>query len=132
MAFVVEYVPPTYPAHLTLLQIAQAAPGAQKLQEVFSPFSLTIDLTLSTVGCDGISNAEYNRPGVSVFYEYLNDIYQTTPKETTKGSGTSAASSLAKHIRSSLRPSRWQERTAFIKSGHCIGLDRRTWLAPIA
>src|SRR5215831_18764255 len=56
----------------------------EKLQEVFSPFRLPIDLTLKTIGCNGISNARYQRP-VIVCYEYLNEIYQTMPKETTPG-----------------------------------------------
>jgi hypothetical protein len=40
---------------------------------------LPIDLTLRTVGCNGISNAWYHRHDVSVGYEYLNEIYQTMP-----------------------------------------------------
>jgi len=42
-----------------------------------------IAVTLRTVGCDGVSNAWYHLPAVSVCYEYLNEIAQAMPKETT-------------------------------------------------
>jgi Putative metallopeptidase len=81
----IEYVPPSNPAHQPLYDVLKQHRTLEKLQEVFSPFRLPIDLTLRTVGCNGISNAWYHRPDVSVCYEYLNEIYQTMPKETTPG-----------------------------------------------
>jgi putative metallopeptidase DUF4344 len=81
----VEYVPPTNPAHQPLYELLKQHRTLEKLQEVFSPFRLPIDLTLRTVGCDGISNAWYHRPDVNVCYEYLNEIHQTMPKVTTSG-----------------------------------------------
>jgi len=81
----VEYVPPTNPAHQPLYDLLKQHQTLEKLQEVFSPFRLPIDLTLRTVGCNGVSNAWYHRPDVNVCYEYLNEIYQTMPKETTSG-----------------------------------------------
>ena len=81
----IEYVPPTNPAHQPLYDLLKQHRTLEKLQEVFSPFRLPIDLTLRTIGCDGVSNARYQRPDVIVCYEYLNEIYQTMPKETTAG-----------------------------------------------
>jgi hypothetical protein len=81
----IEYVPPTNPAHQPLYDLLKQHRTLEKLQEVFSPFRLPIDLTFRTIGCNGISNAWYHRPDVSVCYEYLNEIYQTMPKETTPG-----------------------------------------------
>src|SRR5215468_8675174 len=81
----VEYVPPTNPAHQPLYELLKQRRSLEKLQEIFSPFRLPIDLTFRTIGCDGVSNAWYHRPDVSVCYEYLNEIYQTMPKETTPG-----------------------------------------------
>src|SRR5262249_41734301 len=78
-----EYVPPTNPAHQHLYELVKRGRLLEKLQEVFSPLRLPIDLTLRTIGCDGVSNAWYHRPDVSVCYEYLDEIYQTMPKETT-------------------------------------------------
>src|SRR5262245_19257613 len=84
----IEYVPPTNPAHQPLYDLLKQHRTLEKLQEVFSPFRLPIDLTLRTIGCDGISNAWYHRPDVSVCYEYLNEIYQTMPMEMTPGGHT--------------------------------------------
>jgi Putative metallopeptidase len=44
---------------------------------------LPADLMLRTMGCDGISNAWYQRPTLTICYEYLEDIRKTAPKETT-------------------------------------------------
>jgi hypothetical protein len=86
----VEYVPPTNPDHQGLYQLLKDKRSLEKLQEIFSPFRLPIDLTLRTIGCDGVSNAWYHRPDVSVCYEYLAEIEQSTPKETTPSGVTPA------------------------------------------
>jgi hypothetical protein len=88
---VVEYVPPTNPAHQALYQKLMERRVLEKLQEVFSPFRLPTELKLRTVGCDGVSNAWYqkptpgssNPPAVNVCYEYLAEIQQSLPPETT-------------------------------------------------
>jgi hypothetical protein len=79
----VEYVPPTNPNHETLYQLLKDKHSLERLQEIFSPFRLPIDLTLRTIGCNGASNAWYHRPDVSVCYEYLAEIVQSMPEETT-------------------------------------------------
>src|SRR5262245_59274607 len=88
---VVEYVPPTNPAHQTLYKRLMERRVLEKLQEVFSPFRLPVELKLRTVGCDGVSNAWYQKPApgssspptVSVCYEYIAEIQQSMPPETT-------------------------------------------------
>src|SRR5215467_11004525 len=45
-----EYVPPTNPAHQPLYDLLKQHRTLEKLQEVFSPFRLPIDLTLKTIG----------------------------------------------------------------------------------
>jgi Putative metallopeptidase len=81
----VDYVQPTNPAHQALYERLKERRALEKLQEIFSPFRLPVDLTLRTVGCDGVSNAWYgrNEHQVSVCYEYLHEIMQGLPKETT-------------------------------------------------
>ncbi|HEY2979934.1 MAG TPA: DUF4344 domain-containing metallopeptidase [Anaerolineales bacterium] len=86
----VEYVPPTNPAHEPLYQMLKERGALEKLQGIFSPFRLPIDLTLRTVGCDGVSNAWYHRPDVSVCYEYLEEIRRGMPRETTAAGVTPA------------------------------------------
>ena len=88
---VVEYVPPTNPAHQTLYQRLVERRVLEKMQEVFSPFRLPAELKLRTVGCDGVSNAWYQKPrpgssdppSVNVCYEYLAEILQSLPPGTT-------------------------------------------------
>ena len=80
----VEYVPPTNPAHQALYELLQQRRALEKFQEIFSPFRLPIDLTLKTLGCDGVANAFYQRPELKICYEYLDDIRKNMPKETTE------------------------------------------------
>src|SRR5262245_62833061 len=87
----VEYVPPTNPAHQALYQRLMERRALEKLQELFSPFRLPVELKLRTVGCDGVSNAWYQKPApgssslpsVNVCYEYLAEIQQSMPPGTT-------------------------------------------------
>jgi hypothetical protein len=78
----IGYVPPTNPAHQPLYELLQQLHALEKLQEIFSPFQLPIELTLKIVGCDGVANAYYQRPVVRICYEYLDEIRQSIPKGT--------------------------------------------------
>ena len=86
----VEYAPPANPAHQSIHDTLKDRKALETLQQVFSPFKLPVDLTLRTVGCRGISNAWYQRPIVSVCYEYLDEILQNLPATTTPAGITSA------------------------------------------
>lgn len=79
----VEYVAPENPAHEPIYRVLKERQALEKLQEIFSPFQLPVDLTLRTVGC-GQSNAWYYRRTVSVCYEYLAEIRKNLPAETTQ------------------------------------------------
>ena len=52
----------------------------EDMQEIFSPFRLPMELTLRTGSCEGVANAWYDRPEVSVCYEYVNEILQMARK----------------------------------------------------
>ena len=88
---VVEYVPPTNPAHEALYKRLMERRPLEKMQELFSPFRLPVELKLRIVGCDGVSNAWYQKPAsgtsnpptVNVCYEYLDEIRQSMPPGTT-------------------------------------------------
>ena len=88
---VVEYEPPTNPAHQALYQRLMERRVLEKLQEVFGPFRVPTEMKLRTVGCDGVSNAWYQKPAagsssqptVNVCYEYLAEIQQTMLPEAT-------------------------------------------------
>jgi hypothetical protein len=79
----IEYVPPKNPDHQKIYETLKQHQVLEKLQQVFSPFKLPIDVTLKTVGCDGVDNAWYQRPTMTICYEYLDNIEKTAPKETT-------------------------------------------------
>jgi hypothetical protein len=80
----VDYVPPRNPAHQKIYEMIKERHTLEMVQKIFSPFRLPVDLVIKTVGCDGVSNAWYQREGkqptVSVCYEYLQEIWQTMPK----------------------------------------------------
>ena len=86
----IEYEPPKDPAHQPLYEMLKERRVLEKLQEIFSPFQLPIELTFKTVGCDGVSNAWYSRPTVTICYEYLAEIQRDMPKETTPAGVTPA------------------------------------------
>ena len=86
----IEYEPPKNPAHQPLYEMLKERRVLEKLQGIFSPFQLPIELTFKTVGCDGLSNAWYSRPTVSICYEYLAEIQRDMPKETTPAGVTPA------------------------------------------
>src|SRR5688572_7503453 len=75
----IEYVAPKSPEHESLYKMVKERQVLEKLQEIYSAFKLPIDLQLRTVGCDGVSNAWYQRGRVSLCYEYLNDIRNMMP-----------------------------------------------------
>jgi len=80
-----EYVPPTNPQHHEVYKYVKEGAALEKVQQIFSPFRLPIDLTVKTLGCDGRSNAWYLRPVVSLCYEYLDDILKSAPKDLALG-----------------------------------------------
>ena len=86
----IEYELPKDPAHQPIYEMLKERRVLEKLQEIFSPFQLPIELTFKTVGCDGVSNAWYSRPTVSICYEYLAEIQRDMPKETTPAGVTPA------------------------------------------
>jgi hypothetical protein len=79
----IEYAEPKNPAHQQLNQMLREHRALEKLQEIFGPFQLPTELTLRITGCDGISNAWYIQPTVTVCYEYLDEIFRNMPKEPT-------------------------------------------------
>jgi hypothetical protein len=50
------------------------------VQEIFSPLRLPLDLTVRIKDC-GMSNAWYQRPAITICYEYVRDLIQTAPTQ---------------------------------------------------
>jgi hypothetical protein len=83
----IEYVPPKSPALQEIYTLLRQRQALEKVQAAFSPFRLPMDVTIRTFEC-GVSNAWYqpidHRPTVTLCYEYLRDIWEALPKETTE------------------------------------------------
>jgi len=77
-----EYVPPQNPKHEGVYTQIKQAQALEKIQQLFNPFRLPMDLTVKTMSC-GRSNAWYQRPAVTLCYEYLDEILQSAPKEAS-------------------------------------------------
>ena len=83
----IAYEAPKNPEHQKIYDLVKERQVLETLQKIFSPFRLPVDLAVKMVGCDGISNAWYLReksgPTIRLCYEYLQEIHDTMPKETT-------------------------------------------------
>ena len=85
----IEYVQPTKPENQPLYDMLKQHRALEKVQELFSPVRLPTELTVKSTEC-GMSNAWYQRPTLTICYEYLDDIRKTMPKETTPAGITPA------------------------------------------
>jgi len=81
--FQIEYMPPKDPAHEPVFRLLKERQVLEKFKELLSPLRLPRVLRLKLAGCDGVSNAWYEDDAITVCYEYMNDILQNAPRETT-------------------------------------------------
>ena len=79
----IAYLPPKEPQHQPLFELLKRNRVLEKLQEFLGPFRLPQRVLMKVEGCDGIANAFYNEEGVTVCYEYLDEIWANVPKEVT-------------------------------------------------
>jgi hypothetical protein len=86
----IEYFTPADPAFNPIKDMLRDHRALEKLQELLSPFRLPIELTLRTGDCGGVVNAWYNRPAISICYEYIAEILNGLPQETLPNGVTRA------------------------------------------
>jgi hypothetical protein len=83
----IEYEPPKNPAHQKIYELVKERHGLETFKQLLSPFRLPVDITIKTLGCDGVANAYFDRDGnkrsIRICYEYLQDVMDKLPKETT-------------------------------------------------
>jgi hypothetical protein len=83
----IEYVPPKDPKLQVPYRLVQERGALEMMRKVFAPLRFPVPVTIRTMGCDGVPNAYYqrenDRPTLSICYEYLVEIWQAMPKETT-------------------------------------------------
>lgn len=79
----VEYFAPKNPAYNAIYERLKDRHSLERLQGIFSPLLLPFDLTLRTGDCSGVANAWYDRPAITVCYEYIIEFLKSLPQETT-------------------------------------------------
>jgi hypothetical protein len=77
----VEYEPPKSPEMQPVYDLLTQKHVLERVQELFSPVRLPMDVTVRGKEC-GMSNAWYQRPTLTICYEYAMDIFKMAPKET--------------------------------------------------
>jgi len=81
----IQYDPPKNPEHQKLYEMLKEQRALETVQQILSPLRLPVDLTIKTLGCDGLINSWYNTdnsvPTVHMCYELLQNILRTTPPE---------------------------------------------------
>ena len=80
----IEYAPPKSENYQSLADRLKSNRALEKMQEMFGSFRLANDLSLMTKEC-GMANAWYQRPKVTICYEYVDDIDKGVRKETHDG-----------------------------------------------
>src|SRR5262245_6106047 len=97
---VIEYVPPKSDSLQQLFEMTKKCVVLESMQRIFAPFRLTANITLKTEEC-GHVNAWYNgdekQPTVTICYEYLKEILDTLPMQTTR-TGVTRLDALAGQI----------------------------------
>ena len=84
----VVYEEPKDPALNEVRGMMMARRGLERFAELISPFRLPEDLYIRAVSCDGVPNAYFFRekdvPTIRICYEYMKEVQDKLPKETTK------------------------------------------------
>ncbi len=79
-----EYALPESGNYQNLADRLKSNRALEKMQEMFGSFRLPNDLSLVAKEC-GMANAWYQRPKVTICYEYVDDIDKGVRKETRDG-----------------------------------------------
>jgi hypothetical protein len=79
----IRYVPPKNPAHQEIYTDLKQRGALEKLQKLLSPFRLPKTLQISLAECDGEADAFYEDAAITICYEYINELVENMPRETT-------------------------------------------------
>ncbi len=82
----IEYIAPEKTEQQRVYELMKDRKVLEKIQELFSPFRLPVDLWVKTKTC-GMVNAWYQRQDrdalVTICYEYVDDIFSKVPEGVT-------------------------------------------------
>ena len=79
----IRYVPPKNPEHQLFYTQMKQRGSLERLQKLLSPIRLPRTLRISLEGCDGEADAFYDYAAITICYEYIDELWQNMPKETT-------------------------------------------------
>jgi Putative metallopeptidase len=79
----IKYVEPQSAAYQPLYKLLKEHQALEKIRDLLSPLRLPHRLLLETRDCEGISNAFSNELGVTVCYEFIDEIWKKAPEKTT-------------------------------------------------
>jgi putative metallopeptidase DUF4344 len=83
----IEYEPPKNPKHQAVYERIRGRRVLETLQQMLGPFRLPVELTIKTMGCDGLINSWFSYdnsvPTVHMCYELLQDIIGAVPPDAT-------------------------------------------------
>lgn len=79
----IAYALPKNPDHQSVYDLVKERHVLERLQQFLSPLRLPRPLLLKTERYDGEVNAWYEDDAVTVCYEYIADILQNAPEQTT-------------------------------------------------
>ena len=81
----IRYVPPKNPVHQKIYMELKQRASLERLQKFLSPIRLPEKLRISLAECDGEADAFYEDAAITICYEYINELWENMPKETTPG-----------------------------------------------
>lgn len=79
----ISYDPPKNPIHQAIYEDMRKRQTLEKAQEFLSPYILPRELTIRLAGCDGEADAWYGDDEIILCYEYVNELINNMPDETT-------------------------------------------------
>ena len=79
----VRYVSPKNPVHQKIYKELKQRESLERLQKFLSPIRLPEKLRISLAGCDGEPDAFYEDAAITICYEYINELWENMPDETT-------------------------------------------------
>jgi len=82
----VRYVPPKNPAHQEIYTDLKQRGALEKLQKLLSPVRLPRKLRISLDECAGEADAFYEDAGITICYEFIAELVENMPQETTPAS----------------------------------------------
>ena len=81
----IRYDPPKNPVYQPIYSDLKQHEAFKKLQQFLSPIRLPEKLQISLTECDGEADAFYEDAEITICYEYVDELYENMPQETTPG-----------------------------------------------